>query len=233
MRQLVVFLTRLDRWRRAIGAFLAFGVGRRDEPDFAVENANQIGEILGPVGIARGFQQFAVRPHMALDVGARFRQQGLEDRPGRLLMVAVFGRGGGCTECFFKEGDAHALGASDRLERGRRPRPALHHFGEQGQPDADHLAVFRQSSSGLIQKVLVVAASIARLGWQPTVGATKRRQNLARVPQRKQINGLEVLTFDERNIQIPKESGHGHPEIITDHRDALDLASVALPQRFQ
>ena len=35
-----------------------------------------------------------MRPHVALDVGAGFGQQGLQDGPGRFLVIAVFGRSG-------------------------------------------------------------------------------------------------------------------------------------------
>ena len=36
----------------------SFRVGRRDQPDFAVENANQVVEVLGAVRVAGCFQQF-------------------------------------------------------------------------------------------------------------------------------------------------------------------------------
>ena len=42
VRELVIFLTRLDLRGRFVCPRLPFRVGRRDQPDFAVEDANQI-----------------------------------------------------------------------------------------------------------------------------------------------------------------------------------------------
>ena len=74
VRQLVVFLSRLGLGQGIVGPFLAFRVGRRDEADFAVENAEQIIEVPGTTGVARRFQQFRTGAHVALDVGAGFGQ---------------------------------------------------------------------------------------------------------------------------------------------------------------
>ena len=83
--QLVVFLPRL-RPADVVPppSLLAFRVGRRDEPDFAVENAEQVVEVLGTAGVARRLQQLLLRPHVALDVGARLRAAGLSGPPGPL-----------------------------------------------------------------------------------------------------------------------------------------------------
>src|SRR5438874_2135464 len=62
------------------------GVARCDQPHLAVENAHEHVKIPWAVSIPRCGQQFAVRAHVALDVGAGIGQQRFEYRPGRALM---------------------------------------------------------------------------------------------------------------------------------------------------
>ena len=84
MGQLVVFLPRLRLENGVAACLLAFRVGRRDEANFVVENADQVIEVPGTTSVARCFQQFGVGPHVALDVAAGFRQQDFQDRHGLL-----------------------------------------------------------------------------------------------------------------------------------------------------
>src|SRR5205085_2360181 len=158
--QLVVLLSQLVLRRRIALRILAFGVGRREEADFAVENADQVVKLFGATAVTRGFQQLGVGAHVALDVRAGFGQQGLEDGPDCLLVIAVFGRGGGGTERFFEEGHGNALRATYFLQRGGRPRFALHHLGKQGQADADHLAFLGKSGNRLVEKVIVLLGQL-------------------------------------------------------------------------
>ena len=168
--------------------------------------------------------------HVALDVAAGFGQQGFQHRPGRFLMVAVFGRGGGRTERLFEKGDADPFGAAHFLERGRRPCFALHHLGEQGQPDADDLAFLGQTGHGLFQELLLVLARFAAVFGKFAERPPKRRQHFSGVVRVEEINGGGVLSFDEANFQLPHEAGRRHPEVVPHHDDALHPAAVALPQ---
>src|ERR1022692_1936388 len=96
MGELVIFLASFggrSRW-----LVFVFRVGRGDEPDFTVENADQVIEIFRTTGIARRLQQFGMGPHVALDVCPGFGEQRFEDSPRRLLVIAVFGWSGGGTE---------------------------------------------------------------------------------------------------------------------------------------
>jgi hypothetical protein len=138
----------------------SFRVGRRDQPDFAVEDTDQVIEVFRAAGVARCFQQLGVRAHVALDVGARFRQQGFENGTGGLLMQAML-RIRLCTERVFQERHADSCGAADFFQRPGRPRFALHHLGEQGQPHTDNLAIFRESRDGLAQKSFLVVGHVA------------------------------------------------------------------------
>ena len=55
--------------------------------------------------------------HISLDVRAGNGEQGLQDRPARLLVVAVFERGRGGAECFFQKSDADAQRLADATQR--------------------------------------------------------------------------------------------------------------------
>src|SRR5436305_14341311 len=98
VRQLVVSLTSLNHGRGVGVHFLAFGVGGREEANFAIEDAEQVVEVLRAAGVARRRQQLGVGAQVALDVGARFGQQRLQNDAGGLLVVAVLGRGAGGAE---------------------------------------------------------------------------------------------------------------------------------------
>jgi hypothetical protein len=50
-----------------------FGVGRCNQPKFAVQNAEQIVEIAGTILIPGCFQQFRVGSHVTFDVAANLR----------------------------------------------------------------------------------------------------------------------------------------------------------------
>ena len=61
MGELVVFLARL-RLENGIAVFLfAFRVGRRDQANFVVEDADQVIEVPGTTSVATCFQQLRVR----------------------------------------------------------------------------------------------------------------------------------------------------------------------------
>ena len=88
--ELVVTLGRPARrgWLLAGRPSGSVGVIRRSSPSrMRIRSSKSAGRL----GVARGLQQLGLRPHVALDVGARFGQQGLEDRLGRLLVQAVLG----------------------------------------------------------------------------------------------------------------------------------------------
>ena len=49
VRELKILLARLSLRNRFIFGILAFGIGRRDEADFAVQNTDQIIKSFGPI----------------------------------------------------------------------------------------------------------------------------------------------------------------------------------------
>ena len=162
---------------------------------------------------------------------AGFGQQGFQDGPGRFLMIAMFGRSGGRTERLFEERDADALRAAHFLERGRRPRLALHHLGEQGQPDGDDLAFLGQAGHGLFEKLLLV---LAQCRWRSPASLPKARPNAASTfsawSRSKRSTAAEFWPSRSRTSNSRMNRVDRHPEIIPHHDDALHPAAVALPQ---
>src|SRR5580698_9828012 len=89
--QLVILVPGADLWVRQIRSD-AFRVGRRDQPDFVVQDSNQILEVLRAICISRGVQELLAGLHLPLDVRSLFREQRFEDRTGRFLVEAMAGR---------------------------------------------------------------------------------------------------------------------------------------------
>ena len=56
-----------------------------------LEDTELAGEVAGTARVAGGIAQVLLRPHLALDVGAGFGEQGLQHGLGRLLVEAVLG----------------------------------------------------------------------------------------------------------------------------------------------
>ena len=92
MRQLEVLLPGKRAREGVVAGVFAFRVGRGDEPDFTVQNPNQIVEVPGATSIARGFQQLGMGAHRSLDVRAGFGQQVSQNGTGRFLVIAMLGR---------------------------------------------------------------------------------------------------------------------------------------------
>ena len=127
--------------------------------------------------------------------------------------------------------DADALRAADFLQRGRRPRLALHHFGEQGQPDADDLAFLGQARQRLAPGTPFGPWSCRRASREACRRPAQTPPALSgRGPGRRDRPAARVLAFNKANLQLPHEPADGHPEIIPHHDDALHPAAVALPQ---
>ena len=189
MSELVVFRTGLNLGGRFF-SLLAFWIGRRDEADFPVEDAEQVVEVLRAAGVTRLLEQLGLGAPVALDVGAGVGQQRFEKGPGRFLVVAVFGRGRGRTERLLQEGHADALSAADFLQRGKRPRLALHHLGKQGQADTNDLAFLGQASNRLLKELLLVLADLVAGFWQGTESPAKCRQYLLGVAKREEIDEI-------------------------------------------
>ena len=61
--------------------------------------------------------------------------------------------------------------------------------------------------------------------------AAEGRQHLLRMADGKEIDGRQIVPFDQLDVQFPHEARGGHPEIVADHDDALQSSAVALPQR--
>ena len=80
VRQLEVLLPSLRTRHGVITGLFAFRVGRGDEPDFTVQNANQIVEVPGAIAVARGFQQLGIRSHGSFDVRRRYRAASRSER---------------------------------------------------------------------------------------------------------------------------------------------------------
>src|SRR5580704_19619613 len=99
---------------RIIGRFSSLWVGGGDEPDFAVQNPQQVVEVLGMTAVAGRLQQFPIRAHVALDVSPGFGQEGSERRASRFLVQTMLWRCGRSAESLLQERDADALGAANR-----------------------------------------------------------------------------------------------------------------------
>ena len=65
------------RWcRRRSHSYVLSGRYRgRDQADLRIENLHESGEVLGPLDVTRGVQQFLVRAPTPLDICARFGEQ--------------------------------------------------------------------------------------------------------------------------------------------------------------
>jgi hypothetical protein len=82
---------------------------------------------------------------MAFDLGAERRQKRLEDALGRLRMALVNRRRVTGGERFVQKRHPDAVRATHLGERLARPVAAAHQFGEDRQPHAHHLVLFRQT----------------------------------------------------------------------------------------
>jgi len=204
-------------------------LSRRDQADFAVEDANQVVEVPAAGGVARCFQQLGMRPHVAFDVGPRIREKAFENFPRCLLVITVFGGSGARTEGFFEKRDTDPGGAAHFLQGGRRPCFAFHHLGKQCQTHGDDLTFLSQARDGLFQEFLLVFGRFPPAFGKLAKGAPECRQNFSRVIQVEQINQRAVLPFDKPDFQFPEETTDGQPEVVPHHDEALHVLTVALP----
>ena len=112
------------------------------------------------------------------------------------------------------------------------PRLALHHLGEQGQTDTDDFAVFSQTSDRLRDKGLLFLAYFAEMIRQGSKSPAKSRQHFFSMADWKEIDGRGIRCFDKSDFDLSHEASRRHPEIISHHDDALESASIALPERL-
>ncbi len=110
------------RARNANHGFFSLRIGRRHQPQLAVEDAQQRLEVTGTVRVTGRGLQVRLGPHVALDGGARLGQQRLQHGPSRSLVQPVGRWGGRRAEGLLQERHPHAADAADRLQGGRRPR---------------------------------------------------------------------------------------------------------------
>jgi hypothetical protein len=132
---------------------------------------------------------------VTLDVGPRFGEQCFQNGSRRFLVESVFRWGGNGTERLLQEGHADALGPAHLLQRGRRPRFALHHLGKQGESDADDFAFLGQAGHGLIQEFLLVLALAAEVLGEFAEGPPKCRQHFSGVVCVEQIDSGGIVGF--------------------------------------
>jgi hypothetical protein len=168
--------------------------------------------------------------HPALDVGAGFRQKGLQDGAGRFLVQPVLGVRRLRGEGFFQERDADPLGAAHIFQGGGSPRPAFHHLGKQGQPDANDLVFPGQAGHGLAQELPLLSAHRGGARRKSAEGTPKSRQHLPGVVEVEQVGQGRVLTLEQIDLQFDHEPRRRQPEIVSHHHHALDAPAVTLPQ---
>lgn len=207
------------------------GIGRRDQSQFLVEDLQQFLEFLRTVSIARSGQKLVARVHLSLDVGPLLGKQQLEDFTGRALVPAILRRGVCGAECLFEKRQTDPLCSADFLQRGRLPEFVFHHLGEQSELHRDHFAVVRQSLDGLLNERSFLGGLFTFDSGQALKGPAESGQHPAGVRQAEQVDGGAVVPFHQLDIEIVHEAGHGHPEVIADHHDALQSPAVAVPQR--
>ena len=124
------------------------------------------------------------------------------------------------------------FGAAHFLERGRCPRLALHHLGEQGQADGDDLAFFGQPGDRLLEEVLLVLARASpmfsgKLAERPP----KCHQHFLGMVEIEEIDGRGVLPLRRSRISSSRMNRvaaiQKSSRTMTTHWNVL---AVALPQ---
>ena len=162
MRQLVVLLCGIGVHDGTVIVYLqALWVDGRDQAEFAVQYLQQCLEVLRPLDIAGGFQQFVVRTHVSFDVAAPFGQQRLQHPTGRFLVQSLFRLAGLRAERLFQKGDPHASRATHVFQAFGRPWFAFDHFGKQRQLNTDDLAILLQFCKRLINESVLFFRNIA------------------------------------------------------------------------
>ena len=154
-----------------------------------------------------------------------------QDRLRRLLVIAVVRPRPRRAEAVFQELDADPLHPADLAQGRRRPRPPLDHLGEQRQPHRHDPAVRRQPGDRLIEERLLVARELGRPRRQRFVRPPERRQHPPRVPRLEQVHRRDVPVGDQLDVQLLHEPRRGHPEVVADQAERLDVLAVALPER--
>jgi len=61
--------------------------------------------------------------------------------------------------------------------------------------------------------------------------STERRQHLLRMAEIEKVYQRAVLSFDQANLQLLQETADREPKVIPNREEALNVLSVALPNR--
>src|SRR5205807_1941232 len=107
VRQLVVS-ARLAHGFLPLGRRMPFGVCRSNEPQFAVQQLQQIIKFFAGAMVLTGLAKSFNRLEVAADVDTRLRQQRLQDDSSGALQPTMLGWGHAQTEGLFEEADSHA-----------------------------------------------------------------------------------------------------------------------------
>ena len=73
-------------------------------------------------------------------------------------------------------------------------------------------------------------AQVATALGQRSEGSPERGEYFDGVTFGKEVDGRQVMIFQQADLQLPQKSRHGHPEVVPYHDDALQVLAVALPQ---
>lgn len=213
-----------------VSRFESFGVSRSDQSKLGVENADEGFEIAGVFLVAGRRQEFGVGAHGSLDFAASLGEECPQDISGSLLVKPVHGAGGGSVEGFFEEGDADARDSSEFGQGGRSPAFVLDHFRKQGEVNGDDAVRTGEFLNGSGDKEFLFLRDLGVLLGESAVGLSDGRQDFFGVIDIEEVDGCDIFAANERDFEFVHEVSDGHPEIVTDTQDRLEVLAVGLAQ---
>ena len=162
-----------------------------------------------------------LRSHAALDVGAEFREQGIQhtmcgNNMATKTRIRVYR-----SKRLLQKIHADAFSATDLLQCRRLPGLPFHHFCQQGQADRNHLAILRQSESDIIHKLLLLRRQIGGVRRQLPKCLTEPDQHFPGVVNVEQIHEQKIPAGYDLDIQCLHQPLGGDIEIITHHHNRL------------
>ena len=211
---------------------VAFRIGRGNQAQFSVEDAEQVVEVGWAILIPGGGQQVGMRSHAAFDVGVQFRQQRSQDATcGNAVAtetrISVYGR-----KRFLQKTYADSHSATDLLQRLRFPGLGFDHFRHQRQPNGDHFAILSQPAGNAGDKLIFIHRQVGGTCRQLPECLTEPDQEFPCVVDIEQIDKQEIPAGYHLDIQCLHQSQGGDIKVIADHENGLQSTTITLAQSF-